>query len=136
MATIPDIYEALAAAIPASVLNVRAFEDPAPVYPALILGLPASYTPHPELGGGFDLAIPVRLLVEYDDPASAFAEALEFMSPTGPRSIQAALYEDTELGGVIDDLTIGGWSEFGFVTSTGEGAVRLLTATATVEIMA
>lgn len=136
MATVPDVYAALKDAIDSGVLNVYDYEEPAPAYPALILGLPTSYDTHPVQGNAFDITIPARLLIEWDDPETAFDLLLRLISTTGVDSIQAAIEADETLGGVVDDATVTGWEQFGFLTTQGEASIKLLTGSTAIEVMA
>lgn len=93
-------------------LNVYDYDVPSPALPAGLVGLPDSGGPRSDTFADDPTEtqdFPLIILVPSVDVRSARHELNLLLSTTGPRSIQAALEEDSTLGGRVDDIRWLGW---------------------------
>lgn len=111
MATLNEIVVALGAAI-ADIGGIQSkgymLANPTPPYAQVLVGGDAGDLEYDHaMGGGLDWC-PCTVQVFSGAPTDQTAQIklLEYIDPTGPRSVKAALEADKTLGGLVQDLRV------------------------------
>lgn len=69
--------------------------------------------------GADDFGLLLRVIVGAEFSRTAQAQLLAYMDRSGSTSIRAAVYGDRTLGGIVSDLKVTGWQNYGDVEWSG-----------------
>ncbi len=106
-----DVRVALAAAVQ-SIDGMRSSAFiPTKIVPPMAVVSVGSGTYDDDTGGGMTLSLGLLVLVSRSDDRSAQARLDDYISPTGDRSIKAAVESDLTLDGTVDSVAVVGWGD-------------------------
>lgn len=133
-ASISDVRNAIKTRL-ATISGLRAnATEPASPNPPAAWPIPRAGTYHADQGDNVTFPWVVRVVVNPSDLNRGQTALDAYLSPTGTNSIKAALEADPSLGGVVDSLSVTGWTFYGRVEF--EGGLVLLGGDVAVEIFA
>ena len=135
MSSVPDIVRGLARACD-DIPGLRCYPEMAakPEPPALCVGGPIRWEYDTSFDATWRPVFEVWVFVQAADLRSSQQALFEYLAPTGTRSIPAALYRDTRLGGAAEEVKVLGGVRPPAVTDTAGG--QLLGCALEVEVTA
>lgn len=133
MATIAQVRASLKDRL-ATITDLRAnATEPASPNPPAAWPIPRAGDYHADQGDTVTLRWVVRVVVNPGDINRGQTALDDYLSPTGSKSIRAAIEADPTLGGVAESVSVTGWGAYGLYEF---GQVSLLGAEVNVEIYA
>ena len=106
-----DVRAALAEAV-RSIDGMRSSAFvPTKVVPPMAVVSVGSGTYDDDTSGGMTLALGLLVLVSRSDDRTAQAKLDDYITPSGDRSVKAAIEADLTLGGTVDSVAVVGWGD-------------------------